>query len=224
MKSTSELVRKAFAELYPGKPFPYQVTVKHSRKFGSYNANVRLSGNDLRFGLSREWKGVDADIVIGLLQALLIKLLGGKKTKRVELYHIFLKKVHQVVPKVHTDTVLSESFHRVNQEYFNDNMEEPNLKWSTDATRKLGHYAYGSDTILISSIFKDAPVELLDYIMYHELLHKKFKFDHKSERTVHHFREFREAERKYANFERMDAEISRFIAQKRRRRWRLLPW
>ena len=31
----------------------------------------------------------------------------------------------------------------------------------------LGSYEYGSDTITISSVLKEAPLEILDYIMYH---------------------------------------------------------
>ena len=75
--------------------------------------------------------------------------------------------------------------------------------------------------ITISAIFKNEKPELLDYVMYHEMLHKKFKFQSRNGRNVHHSSEFRKMESKFENRDLMEKEVSR-IARKRRFGFRLL--
>ncbi|MBI2652766.1 SprT-like domain-containing protein [Candidatus Woesearchaeota archaeon] len=212
----SELIREAFQQLYPEKVLKYSVSLKYSRKFKPYNANVKLRGNDLSFHLSKEWKKISKEIQIGLIQELLIKILKNKrKTINMELYNLFMKNVHLAVPKTKTDEVLEESFNRVNETYFNGMLDKPNLQWGNPSTSKLGSYEYGSDTITISTIFKSAQQELLDYVMYHEMLHKKFKFQNKNGRNLHHSNEFKKMEAKFENRDLIEKEISR-LARKHR--------
>jgi hypothetical protein len=120
-----------------------------------------------------------------------------------------------------TDNELVESFNRLNKEYFDDLLERPNLIWGQDSFRKLGHYEYATNTIMISNIFKGEP-ELTDSIMYHEMLHKKQgRRITKTGRSVHHDAKFKKEE---ALFKDKDAEqkIKAFIKRKRLRnvfRW-----
>ncbi|MBI4153362.1 hypothetical protein HY497_02465, partial [Candidatus Woesearchaeota archaeon] len=74
-----EMITQSFTQLYPDKEFNYTATVKYSGQFKPYNARVQLRGNNLQFRLSNEWKEVDEQIVIGLVQHLLLRLFGGKK-------------------------------------------------------------------------------------------------------------------------------------------------
>ena len=212
----SELIRESFQQLYPDKEPKYNFSLKYSRKFKPYNANVKLRGNNLSFHLSKEWKKISKEIQIGLIQELLTKILKDKKrTMNMELYNLFMKNVHLAVPKTKTDEVLEESFNRVNEIYFNEMLDKPNLQWGNDSTSKLGSYEYGSDTITISTIFKSAQQELLDYVMYHEMLHKKFKFQNKNGRNLHHSNEFKKMEAKFENRNLIEKEISK-LARKHR--------
>ncbi len=213
----SSLIIEAFQELYPEKELNYNISLKYSRKFKPYNANVKRYGNNLIFNLSRDWKKISKEIQIGLIQELMAKILHEKKSKtmNMELYNTFLKKIHIAIPKTKTDEILEESFNRVNDLYLNGMIDIPNLKWGSDSTSKLGSYEYGSDTITISTIFKNAEQKLLDYVMYHEMLHKKFKFESKNERTVHHSTEFRKMEAKFENRDLIEREISK-LARKHR--------
>ncbi len=71
---------------------------------------------------------------------------------------------------------LNEIFARVNAEYFGGLMPKPILTWNRTLTaRKFGHYQPGSDTIMMSITLDDpeVPAFVLDFVMYHELLHKK---------------------------------------------------
>ena len=133
----------------------------------------------------------------------------------MELYNLFMKNVHLAVPKTKTDEILEESFNSINENYFNGMLDKPNLQWGNASTSKLGSYEYGSDTITISTIFKDARQELLDYVMHHEMLHKKFKFESKNGRHLHHSPEFKKMEAKFKNGEFVEKEISR-LARKHR--------
>jgi len=218
----SELIKEAFQQLYPEKELKYSVSIKYSRKFKPYNANVKRHGNNLMFNFSRDWKRISKEIQIGLVQELATKILKDKRrTMNMELYNLFMKNVHLAVPKTKTDDILEASFERVNEVYFNGMVDKPNLKWGDESVSRLGSYEYGSDMITISAIFKNEKPELLDYVMYHEMLHKKFKFQSRNGRNVHHSSEFRKMESKFENRDLMEKEVSR-IARKRRFGFRLL--
>ncbi|MFH1848885.1 MAG: hypothetical protein ABH879_01735 [archaeon] len=201
-----DIVREAYEELF-SEEYHYSHKIRFSRKFKDFNANVRYSANHLDFRLSYKWKTVSRDIVIGLLQTLLLKVRKSRKhTTKTELYNLFMKNIHIAAPKTDIDPVLLESFNRVNETYFYGLADTPNLVWGQRSRRKLGSYEYGSDTITISRILENAgPV--LDYVMYHEILHKKHKFRTTSGRSYHHTREFRKDEKKFERWEEAEAQL-----------------
>ncbi len=210
------LVEEAFHELYPGKELSYSTSLKYHRKFKPYNANVKRYGNNLVFSLSKDWKKISKEIQIGLIQELMVKILKDKKkTMNMELYNLFMKNVHLAVPKTKTDEILESSFDRVNEAFLNGMLDKPNLQWGSNSTNKLGCYEYGSDIITISTIFKEASQELLDYVMYHEMLHKKFKFQNKNGRYLHHSNEFKKMEARFPNSGLIEKQIS-MLARKHR--------
>jgi hypothetical protein len=69
---------------------------------------------------------------------------------------------------------LEASFARVNAMYFAGQMDQPRLVWNRALTgRKFGHYRRGVDVVMLS-VSLDAPAVpecVLDFVMYHELLH-----------------------------------------------------
>ena len=210
------IIEEAFKELYPEKEMKFNFSIRYSGKFKPYNANVRRYGNNLTFHLSKDWRKISREIQIGLIQELLAKILHDKKkTMNMELYSLFMKNVHLAVPKTKTEPALEASFNRNNDNFFNGMMDIVNLQWGTDSTSKLGCYEYGSDTITISAIFQFADPLLLDYVMYHEMLHKKFKFESKNGRTLHHSPEFKRMEAKFPNRDLLEKKIST-LARKHR--------
>ncbi|MBU0614539.1 MAG: hypothetical protein KJ601_00440 [Nanoarchaeota archaeon] len=211
------MIQDAVNDLYDN--FPYQIEIYYSGKFKPYNANVQLRNNCLTFNLSKTWKNISREIQIGLVQELLLKIMKKRlrpkqtNTTNIQLYNYFMQKVHIAVPKTMTDPLLNASFDRVNQEYFDGLLETPNLKWG-NGVNKLGSYAFGSDTISISTILKNHQ-ELLDYVMYHEMLHKKEKFYTKNGRSYHHTRKFRNKEKEFTNAEDLDKELSKLVRKTR---------
>ncbi|NQV09330.1 hypothetical protein HQ529_05765 [Candidatus Woesearchaeota archaeon] len=206
------LVSEAYNGLFPEKEFEYDAKIKYSNKFNDYNANVRYRGNYLEFGLSKKWKEIGREIRIGLIQSLMAKIFKTKKTTtNIDLYNIFLKNVHIAAPKYLTDPMLQESFDRLNDEYFYGLMDRPNLTWAK-SINKLGSYEYGSDTITISKILENKD-ELLDYVMYHEMLHKKHKFTHNKGRSLHHSKKFRTDEKSYPASELLERELKKLVTK-----------
>lgn len=94
-------------------------------------------------------------------------------------------------------------------------MEKPNLEWGTDSRRKLGSYNFHNDTITVSTLFQSSKPELLDYLIYHELLHKHHKFKHKNGTSFFHTRDFRRDENNYPNKAGLEQEISALIRKRR---------
>jgi predicted SprT family Zn-dependent metalloprotease len=214
-----KLVDQAFNELFPGKNLEeYDLKIKYTDKFKPYNANVRYTKNSLQFNLSKRWRKVNKEIQIGLLQGLLLRIFKEKrKTTNIDLYNSFMKNLHISIPKVNNDPILEQSFNKINEEYFFGLIERPNFMWHNSVIR-LGSYEYGTDTISMSKVLED-DMNVLDYVMYHEMLHKKHKFHNHNGRNHHHTKEFKEMEKKFANSEELEEKIKGLVRQKRRKRF-----
>jgi hypothetical protein len=197
--------------------------VKYSGHFKGYNANAKYNSEKVEFNLSREWRRIDDDIQIGLLQSLIIKILKlrRKKTSQMELYESFMKGLSKYAKKHEFEPELEESFHRVNEQFFNGLMDKPNLVFASESFHKLGSYEYSSDTIHMSTIFQDLldeELRLLDYVMYHELLHKKHSFNVKNGRHQSHTRAFRLDEKKFG--ETAEQELTNWLRRKKLKKWK----
>jgi len=203
------IVEESYKGLYPEKEFTFDPILKYSGHFKGYNANVSWRLNQIRFKLSKQWKDVSRDIKIGLIQTLMCKVFKNKKSKtyHMELYHNFLKHVHISVPKTKIDPLLQKNFELVNKQYFGSFLEQPNLVWGTYSTQKLGSYDYGADMITISTALKQDE-ELLQYVLFHEMLHKKHKFSHSGARTHSHTKAFKEEEASFENAKGCEARLS----------------
>ena len=126
-----------------------------------------------------------------------------------------MKKIHIAAPKTDIDPILELSFNRVNEGYFYNLLEKTNLKWAYPSVSRLGSYEYGSDTIMINKLLGNADQEMLDYVMYHEMLHKKYKFHNKNGRNHHHTQEFKKSEKAFENSSLMEDQISKLIRKLR---------
>jgi len=191
------MLQKSHSELFPQKIIDFDAILKYSRAFKGYNARVKYTRNFMEFRLSHNWKDVSDEIKIGLIQSLMNKIYKtDNKTINIELYNIFLKKIPVFTPITKTEPILEESFNRINREYFHDLLSMPNLEFAGNNLRTLGTYDHGTDTIRISEILKKEPL-LLDYVIYHEMLHKKFKYKETGKKRIHHSGKFREEEKKF---------------------------
>lgn len=99
---------------------------------------------------------------------------------------------------------LAESFGRVNAKYFAGTIARPKLTWSRSFTgRKFGHYDTVKDWVMVSSTLDrpSVPAFVVDFLMYHELLHKKHGIRWVNERGHAHTRDFYEEERQFEGYQ-----------------------
>jgi hypothetical protein len=112
---------------------------------------------------------------------------------------------------------LEEIFHRLNRRFFDDRLPLPRLGWSYQRARTLlGHYDSGHATIIISRLLDSpkAPLYLVEYVVYHEMLHIQFPTERHGHRRVMHSREFRAAEKKFPQYELACKQLKRFCARR----------
>jgi predicted metal-dependent hydrolase len=100
---------------------------------------------------------------------------------------------------------LEEIFEDLNLKYFHGLMARPLMTWSTERARnRLGHYDPAHNAIVVSSVFDHprVPRHVVEYIVYHEMLHLKHPVRLRGSRRCVHSPEF-QAEEKL--FDRLDA-------------------
>ncbi len=103
---------------------------------------------------------------------------------------------------------LVEIFDRLNVAYFDGKLPRPHLAWTKrESQRVLGTYAPATDTILISRSLQkaDTPADVLDYVVYHEMLHKLLGTRLAGRTRRVHTAEFRRREALFAGFNRVQA-------------------
>jgi predicted metal-dependent hydrolase len=124
-----------------------------------------------------------------------------------------------LVPKNKTDPGvyqnLTEIIGKVQAIWFPQMADLPNLAWLKHfSTRKLAHYAKTRDEIAFSLVFDsaDAPPEILNYLAYHELLHRQVGSRLVNGRRYHHTGEFRNQEQLFPNWRDIESGISYYLA------------
>jgi hypothetical protein len=208
-----EVIERAL-ELFPERNEKRDIRIKFSRAFKGYNANCTYSPYKIEFRLSYKWKDVSSEILIGLLQELLCRVYKKKRQSyNIELYNKFIKKSVVYAPPSNIDIELKECFDRVNEEYFQGLLDCPNLEWGQDSLTKLGSYDFMTNTISISTILKNEG-SLLDYVMYHEMLHKKIQYNEKKYRKTYHTKEFRLKEKAFKDKD-IEKKLESFLKKKR---------
>ncbi len=113
---------------------------------------------------------------------------------------------------------LDESFARVNAAYFHGQFPKPTLVWNRTLTAsKFGHYQPSRDTVMLSVSLDDAkiPAYVVDFVMYHELLHKKHGAMIVNGRRLSHSLAFREDERRFAEYIQAESQLKELALKNR---------
>ncbi len=103
---------------------------------------------------------------------------------------------------------LAALFDQINRQYFHGELEQPRLVWSArSSTRRLGTYQPDADTISISRRLdrNDVPALLVEYVLYHEMLHKKLGLKEVNGRRYAHTATFRKLERQFEGWEEAES-------------------
>lgn len=99
---------------------------------------------------------------------------------------------------------LGEIFRLLNHVYFQDSLSVPILSWSSQKTfRILGHHDAAHEAIVVSKSLDDARVPrfVVEYVVYHEMLHVKHPTKIVGGRRLNHTSAFRRDEAHFAFYE-----------------------
>jgi len=99
---------------------------------------------------------------------------------------------------------LTEIFQDLNRRFFFGLMGQPLLSWSRNPARNLlGHYDPAHNAIVVSRTLDHprVPRHVVEYIMYHEMLHLKHPVKLRGSRRCVHSAEFQAEERSFPHLE-----------------------
>lgn len=182
--------------------------------FVSINNTIRLRDSELHVRLSDLLEGAPEAVLRAIAHILLAKLyrkpidrtlsaryrryLGGQDLAAKALL------VRQLRGRKHIHSArghhyhLEEIFDDLNGRFFHGLMGRPQLTWSREQARnRLGHYDPAHNAIVISRVFDDrrVPRYVVEYIVYHEMLHLRHPVKLRGSRRCVHSREFLEEEK-----------------------------
>ncbi len=109
---------------------------------------------------------------------------------------------------------LEEIFYRLNNDYFNQHILKPTLTWSKRKTyRILGHHDSIHNTIVISKSLDDkkVPGYVVEFVVFHEMLHIFHPAKHRAGRRYNHTPQFRRDEEKFVYYAEAESWIQKNI-------------
>jgi hypothetical protein len=112
---------------------------------------------------------------------------------------------------------LETLFDNINNEYFCGKLSRPRLIWSQMQTyRKFGHYEPARDRIVISLTLDEQiiPQYVVEFVIYHEMLHKHYGEKWVNGRRMVHTSEFRASEAKFKYYNEAEAWLSKLASRK----------
>lgn len=216
-ESMEEIYERVFRDLRPTLAIP-GISVRYYR-FTNLTSNIRLIQGQLRVKISDLLESAPAPVQESLAYILLSKLFRQQPPKpMIETYRLYLsrqevrgqlntvrrergKKLLAPAAGHHFD--LDDLFTRINDRYFNGLIEKPKLGWSMQRSRTiLGHYDASHHAIAISRILDQLtmPLFVVEYVLYHEILHIKHPVEHKGPQRRIHTGSFKREEKLFAQF------------------------
>jgi hypothetical protein len=224
----AQIYSQVFRRLKPRTPLP-QVHVEF-RKYANANAHIKLENSVLEIRLADTLGGAPEDVVEALAEILLAKLfrrpiprwsnhryrryLNGREVRQN------LNLVRQIRGRKrighpqgqHYD--LDGMFDDLNLRYFFGLMAKPKLGWSPQASRTmLGHYDPSHNAIVLSRILDRSamPQVVVEYVLFHEMLHLRYPAEHKGARRRVHTKEFKQAERQFEQLELVKSLLKKLL-------------
>lgn len=124
------------------------------------------------------------------------------------------KRITTALGRVHN---LDKLFNRLNRQYFESGLVKPTLSWSPRRSKRiLGHHDYSHDTIIISRSLDSAnvPEFVVEFVLYHEMLHMKHQPRVVNGRRIYHTPAFRHDEKQFWRYDQAIEWIDEMAARK----------
>jgi hypothetical protein len=209
-----EMAQRVFREYRPRVALA-SVTVEF-RRFANVNSTVRFAAGELRLRISDLLEGAPPPVLEALFHLLIGKMFRyevpaayAQRYRRHVESADFRRTAHLVRQERGRKIMLAPQgnaydldaiFEQLNQEFFHGLMARPQLGWSARRSRRLlGHYDPSHNAIVLSRLL-DAPSVprlVVEYVLFHEMLHLRFPVKHGGARRSIHPKEFKEAERQF---------------------------
>ena len=221
-----EIFHETYSELHPGAP-PPQLSVEFFA-FANVNNTIRLRNGRLLVRLSDLLEGAPETVMRAIAHILLAKMyrrpIDRGQAARYRKYvasREIVRKAHLVRQmrgrkRLHSARGyfydLDAIFEDLNSRFFHGLMGRPRMSWSQLRTRRiLGHYDPAHNAIIISRIFDHfaVPPYVVDYIVYHEMLHLKHPVKLRGSRRCVHSAEFLAEEKLFPHAAEANAFLKR---------------
>jgi predicted metal-dependent hydrolase len=229
-ETPDQLYLRILSILYPGANPVHKIEVKF-RRYANANSRIRLAAGKLHVDISDLLQSAPAPVQEALAYVLVSKLcrvrIDGKYLARYRYYlsrpdvRRLLEQAKQQRGRKLIRTADSGSqnlgivFDRLNQRYFGGELNRPRLGWSLRPSRTvLGHYDPCHDVIVINRILDQEDPnagEILEFVMYHEMLHLKFPTRQAGSKRCIHSKEFKAAERLFEGYKEVHGKIRHML-------------
>ena len=207
-----EIFQETYQELSPRSSLP-EIKIDFFA-FANVNNTIRLRNGRLLVRLSDLLEGAPEPVLRSIAHILLAKMyrrpIDRGHAARYRKYvgsHELVRKAH-LVRQMRGRKLLRPArghfydldaiFEELNSRFFHGLMARPRMSWSQTKTRRiLGHYDPAHNAIVISRIFDhpSMPRYVLEYIVYHEMLHLKHPVKLRGSRRCVHSAEFQAEEK-----------------------------
>ena len=222
-----ELFRRVFRRLRLAVVLP-SLRVEF-RPFAGLRSTICLRKDHLEVCLSDVLQDAPLLVLEALAEILLCKVYrrrASREARECYLAHVLSPGIRQRIDQARRERGtkrllpargrchdLEEIFHRLNRRFFDGELSVTRLGWSLqDSRTTLGHYDAGHGTIVINRALDSptAPAHLVEYLVFHEMLHMRFPVERNGHRRVVHSREFRKAERVFPKYEEARKTLKHF--------------
>jgi hypothetical protein len=202
------------------------------RPWANANGRIRLESETLFVHLSDLWRTAPPAVVESLAEILVSKLFRQPPAQEhSDRYRDWVntEEVHGEMVRLRRERGrksfapatgqchdLDALFDRLNREYFQGSLSRPRLGWSRGASATLlGHYDPPHHAIVLNRLLDmpEIPPPVVEFVLYHEMLHVLHPVELRGGRRHIHTRAFRIDEKRFAAYD----EAKRYI---RRRNWR----
>jgi predicted metal-dependent hydrolase len=221
-----EIFQETYVELRPGASMP-ELKIEFFA-FANVNNTIRLRNGQLLVRLSDLLEGAPDGVLRAIAHILLAKMYRrpidrgqAAKYRRYVASREIVRKAHLVRQmrgrkRLHSAQGhvydLDSVFEDLNTRFFYGLMARPRMSWSQSKTRRiLGHYDPAHNAIIISRIFDHlaVPRYVLEYIVYHEMLHLKHPVKLRGSRRCVHSAEFQAEEKLFPRADDANAFLKR---------------
>ena len=213
-ETPEEIFERVFRIIKPRTALP-RITVGFC-EFANANSFIRLEDGRIEAKLTDILRDAPAPILEALAFILLCKLYRkpvprsynhryrlylNRRDVRHHLQQLRRERGRKQVsaPQGHSYD-LEEIFEEINLQYFHGLMARPGIGWSVRPSRTtLGHYDPSHHMIVLSKVLDSphVPRLVVEYVMFHEMLHLRYPVEHKGSRRCVHTPEFKMAEKEF---------------------------